>query len=342
MKRPLQGRCAIFLTLLALAISPASSARAADNIGPQLRAEIERAKPQLGALQPWQEEAFLSEVLASSGRFVKDYRTKGGTITRAVVDTDGIKKYLAFHASQILKPENTNVLLAVRANDKCTACVGSVPDIRQDLKARLERRGMNVIVLNALESRRDLMEILGSKNAVGWVLADLKSVEDLEHPGDFKYELGLEFRFPGTAASRIQKQMEVLAGDSVEVGMSRLSIDGISELGAKVQLARVGAMEQQGNDGLEVVLSNVTEFSQLVQLKNALQDKLNTQARVVERRLMHGQSVLAVISNLPAQEVAQALAQPDLGRFRVRVSAVSNEQIQAVYLPAPAAAGGGR
>lgn len=329
MKRPLQGRCAIFLTLFAFAFS----GFAADNIGPQLRAEIERAKPKLGVLRAWQEEAFLSEVLASSGRFVRDYQTKGGTVTRAVVDTDGIKKYLSFHASQILKPENLNVLLAVRANDKCTACVGAVPTVRNDLKARLERRGMQVLILNAQESRRDLMEALTAKGAVGWVMADIKSVDDLEHPGDVKYELGLEFRFPGTVASRIQKQMEIQPSESIEIAMSRLSIDGISELGAKVQLARVSAMEQQGSDGIEIALSGVTEFTQLIQLKNALQDKLSTQGRVVERRFAHGQSVLAVFTSLSATELAAQLGQPDLGKFRVRVGAVSNEQIQAAFIP---------
>lgn len=308
---------------------------AADNVAPQLKAAIEKAKPKLGNLSTWQEEAFLNEVLTSPGRFVRDYATNKGQLTKVVVDTDGIKKYLSFHGSQILKPENMKVLLAVRAPDSCTACVGAVPSIRMALKERLERRGLQVIILSAAESSRDLMELLGAKGAVGWAYAKLRSAEDPEHPGDLKTDLELEVRFPGTAASRIQKEMEILKNDSIEVGMSRLAIDAISELGQKVQLARVGAMEQEGNDGIEIVLTGVTDFMQLWGLKNALQNTLNAQGqgRVVERKLVAGTSTLAVISSLSAPELAQMLGNRELGPFRIQVSSVESNKIQAVFKP---------
>jgi len=300
---------------------------AADPIAPQLKAAIEKSKAKLGDFASWQEEAFLNEVLASPGRFVRDYSTRGTTATKIVVDTDGIKKYLSFHANQISKAENRKVLLAVTATEKCTACVGAVPFIRKDLKERFENRGLEIIILNAVESRRDLSEVAGAKNAMGWIQADIKSVDDVDHPGEMKYDLILEARFPGTSVSRIQKQMEVLQNDSIEVGMSRVAIDAMMELGSRVQQARTGALTSEDHPGIEIQISGVTQYSQLSALKRALQSSLGNEGRVVERKIQADQSTLAVYSGHNAESISKILLSAKLDGMKFRLRSASGNEV---------------
>ena len=103
-KDPLRLKGTMTLSLL-LGLLLAPSVLAADTLGPQLRAQVEKARPNLGDLPAWQEEIFSSEVLSSSGRFIRDYKTSGTQVTKADVDIEGIKRYLSFTASQILKPD---------------------------------------------------------------------------------------------------------------------------------------------------------------------------------------------------------------------------------------------
>ncbi len=313
--------------LLACAFLVGNGAWAADPIAPQLKAAIEKSKVKLGDLSSWQEEAFLNEVLASPGRFVRDYSTQGATATKIVVDTDGIKKYLSFHSNQISKAENLKALLAVTATEKCTACVGAVPFVRKDLKDRLEKRGLSVIVLNAVESRRDLSEMSGAKNAMGWVQADIKAVEDVDHPGEIRYDLVLEVRFPGTVVSRVQKQMEVLQNDSIEIGMSRVAIDAMMEMGSRVQAARTGALAGEENPGVEIQIAGVTEYAQLSALKRVLQTSLGSDGRVVERKIRADQSTLAVYSGQSADSLSKILVSAKIDGMKFKLRSASGNEI---------------
>jgi hypothetical protein len=272
----------------------ASSAQAADPIASQLREHVEKARPNLGELPAWQEEIFQNEVLPSSGRFVRDYKTAGAKVTKADVDLEGIKRYLSFTASQILKPDSNKILLFVRTNAECTDCTKAANAVRVDLKDRLERRGLSVLLATADEMRHEPSEAYSKRNAAGWVLADIRAEEDPDHPGDSRYSLVLDFHFPGTLASSVQKQMEILPSDSIEVSMSRLAIDAILDIGAK---ARTGfAATSVDSPGIEIKLAGVTQFNVITQVKSKLQAAIGNDYRVVEKRIERGSASLAVLA----------------------------------------------
>lgn len=304
--------------------------QAADQISPQLRAQVEKARPQLGDLPAWQEEIFENEVLMSSGRFVRDYKTSGNTVLKADIDLDGIKRYLAFNASQILKPDANKVVLFVRANAACTECSKPLVAIRADLKARLERRGFGVVVATAEELKREPSDAFSKQNANGWVLADIRAEEDPDHPGDNRYALVLDFRFPGTLASGTQKQMEILPTDSIEVSMSRLSIDAFLELGQKTKTGFSASSTEV--PGIELVLEGASRFSILTQIKTKLQASLGSDYRVVEKRIERGgRASFAVLSTKAGEKngvaVAEVLKKVIFEGFAIQVVNVGPERL---------------
>lgn len=330
---------ALFLALL-FGFSAVTSARAADLIAPQLRAQVEKARPNLGDLPAWQEEIFQNEVLPSSGRFVRDYKTSGGQVTKADVDLEGIKRYLAFTASQILKPDANKVLLFVRTNAACTDCAKAANLVRADLKERLERRGLVVIPATADEMRHDPSDAYSKRNAAGWLLAEIRAEDDPDHPGDSRYSLLLDFHFPGTAASSVQKQMEILPSDSIEVSMSRLAIDAILEIGAKARTAFAAANVE--SPGVEVELDGVTAFSVVTQVKSKLQSAIGTDYRVVEKRIERGRAALAVIAGSTADAkpdaisafVGEQLKKIVLDGFTIQITNVGTEKVDLQVTPA--------
>lgn len=281
--------------------------QAVDTLGAQLRAQVEKARPQLGELPAWQEEIFLNEVLASPSRFVRDYKSAGNTVTKAEVDLNGIKRYLAFNASQILKPEANKVVLLVRSSGACTECAKPVATVRADLKARLERRGLLVVLGTADDLKRDPSEVFAKLNASGWVLAEIRAEEDPDHPGDNRYALLLDFRFPGTIASATQKQMEILPTDSIEISMSRLSIDAFLEIGRKTKTGFTASSTEA--PGVELALEGATQYFVLSQMKSKLQETLGTDYRVVEKRIERGgRASLAVLSTTAGEKNGAAIA----------------------------------
>lgn len=316
---------AIFLTL--------PTAHAVELSSGQMRGAVEREKPKLGTLTPWQSEAFDQEVLSSSGRFIKDYQTQGETLTKAEVDTDAIKKYLAFHASQILKPENAKIILGVRVAEDCEPCIAAAGSVREDLRRRFSRRGLEVLPLERDEARRDLVELLSVKAASGWALARLKQIDDPEHPGDFKLKVDLEVRFPGTILSSVQKQMELLMSESIEVAMSRMMIELLSEAGQKIRLAQLGVLETSGSQGIDLKIQGCRNYTDFKQVKQKLQDKLRSDARVVEKQLHHPDGVLAVISSLTVQDISLAISQLKLDAANIRVIANEGKALRLMFQP---------
>ncbi len=324
-------RVSLGAALLAVVLSSGIlPSRAADPVAPQLRARVEKARPELGDLPAWQEEIFQNEVLPSSGRFIRDYKTSAGVVTKADVDLLGIKRYLSFTATQILKPESNKVLLFVRANAACTKCEKAISGIRTDLKTRLERRGLVVLLPTADELRREPTEAYSRRNASGWVLAEVRAEEDPEHAGDLRYALLLDFRFPGTLASAVQKQMEILSSDSIEVSMSRLSIDAILEIGTKARAGYANA----NVDGVpvDVAIEGVSDFPLLRQMKSKIQSALGTEYRLVEKRIEPGgRAVLAAysvnIGDAAAAPVAEAVRKAVFDGFTVQVTHIGEGRI---------------
>jgi hypothetical protein len=328
-----------FSLLLPLIAAFPGAARAADAIGPQLRVQVEMARPQLGDLPSWQEEIWQNEVLPASGRFVRDYRTSGNQITQAQIDVDGIKRYLSFNASQILKPEQTKTLLFVRGNSACQDCAKSVGAIRSELKTRLERRGLTVVMPTADELKGDPADALSRRNAQGWVLAEVRAEEDADHPGDQRYVLSIDFRFPGTVASSVQKQMEILPSDSIEVSMGRLAIDAILEIGQKARSGFAGSAAE--TSGIEVALEGAAQFPVVREMKTKLQATLGQDFRVVEYRIERGgRASLAVHAANPGDRSAEALAEKirstSYEGFGVKVGNVSPDRIDVRVAMAPA------
>ncbi|MBS1961375.1 MAG: hypothetical protein JST04_04095 [Bdellovibrionales bacterium] len=328
----------VFLALL-LGFLAATPARAADTIAPQLRAQVEKARPNLGDLPAWQEEIFQNEVLPSSGRFIRDYKTAGGQVTKADVDLEGIKRYLAFTSTQILKPDSNKILLFVRTNSACTECAKPANLVRADLKERLERRGLVVLPATADEMRHDPSEAYSKRNAAGWVLAEIRAEDDPDHPGDSRYSLLLDFHFPGTVASNVLKQMEILPSDSIEVSMSRLAIDAILEIGAKARTAFAAANVE--SPGVEVALDGVTAFSMVTQVKSKLQAAIGNDYRVVEKRIERGRASLSVLAGSAADArsdaitalVGDQLKKIVLDGFTVQITNVGTERVDLKVIP---------
>lgn len=306
------------------------SALAADPFSPQLRAEVEKARPNLGDLPAWQEEIFQNEVLPASGRFIRDYKTSGNKVTKADVDLEGIKRYLAFTSTQILKPDSTKTMLFVRVNGACDDCGKAANLVRSDLKDRLERRGLAVILPTADEMRREPSEAYSKRNAAGWVMAEIRAEEDPDHPGDSRYALSLDFHFPGTLASSVLKQMEILPSDSIEGSMSRLAIDAVLEIGAK---ARAGfAAANVDSPGIEVALEGVTQFGVIAQVKSRLQAAMGNDYRVVEKRIERGRAALAVLAGAggegKAPPIADRIRKLAFEGFAIQVTNVGDARIE--------------
>ncbi len=296
--------------------------QAADPLAGQLRAEVEKARANLGELPAWQEEIFQNEVLASSSRFIRDYKSSGNKITKVDVDLGGIKRYLAFTASQILKPDANKVVLFVRANSACKDCGKSLGNIRQDLKERLERRGLVVLHPTADEMRREPNEAYAKRNAAGWVLANIREEEDPDHGGESRYSLLLDFHFPGTVASSVQKQMEILPSESLEIAMSRLAIDAFLELGSKARTAYATSIVE--SSGIELAVEGLSRFQMLTQIKSKLQAALGNDYRVVERRIERGgRASLSIKAGAGGEEranlVSEAVRKTKFDGFSVEV-----------------------
>jgi hypothetical protein len=310
----------------------ATPALAADVIAPQLRAQVEKSRPNLGELPAWQEEIFQNEVVPSSGRFIRDYKTAGGRLIKADVDFDGIKKYLSFTATQILKPDAMKMMLFVRTNAACTDCAKAAAAVRIDLKERLERRGLEVIIPTSEEMKHSPTDVYSHRNAGGWLVAEIRAEEDPDHAGDMRYGLMLDFHFPGTLASSVQKQMEILPSDSIEVSMSRLAIDAITELGRKARQGYAAAAVE--SSGVELSLEGVGSFPVIAQIKSRLRAALGNDYRVVEKLLQrNGPTVLVVLAGATGEENANSIASelrkiPFEG-FTVKVTNVGDGKVQA-------------
>lgn len=320
------------------------SVNAADNIAPQLRAQVQKARVNLGDLPAWQEEIFENEILPASGRFVRDYKAVAGQVTKAEIDLEGMKRYLAFNASQILKPESNKVLLFVRADAKCGDCIKSVGGVRGDLKARLERRGFTVLIPTAEELRRDPSEVYAKRNASGWVTVDMRSVDDADHPGEEHYTLALDLRFPGTLVSGTQKQMDVLPGDSIEISIGRLTIDAMLGLSQKVRTGFASAAADSA--GVELTLEGITKFSMLTQVKFKLQGVLGSDYRVVEKSIERdGKASLAILGaggggDANGTQVAENLRKASFEGFNLQITNVGTDNLRARAIVAGASRGG--
>ena len=231
------------------------------------------------------------------------------------------------------------MILFVRANAACTDCGKAVAAVRTDLKERLERRGLSVLLATADEMRHEPSDAYSKRNAAGWVLADIRAEEDPDHAGDTRYALLLEFRFPGTLASNVQKQMEILPSDSIEVSMSRLAIDAILEIGAK---ARTGfAASTVDSLGVEIALEGVTQFGMITQVKSKLQAAMGNDYRVVEKRVERGRASLAVLAGAGIEgkgpPIAEQLRKIVFDGFTIQFTNVGDARIEIRVAPKGAA-----
>lgn len=293
---------AFFLSIL----SGAPALAAYDPLVPQFQGALEKAKAGLGKLTDAQEEIFEKEVLAASGRFIRDYSGPTNKLTRIEVDTDALRRYLSLKAEDVVKPEQDKILILVEANKDCTPCVGAVPDVRKDWQERLERRGFKAIPVNLEESKRNAADLLGIKKANGWIRLSIVSIEDPDHPGDSKYRLGAEVRIPGTLIADFSRQQEILPSESISVNLIRLAIETLSEMGARVQKAQMASLEAEGNEGTEIQITGLTEFNQLYSIKSAIQGVFKGDGKAVEKRLCPGEP--AALALFTSKTIPQIIA----------------------------------
>lgn len=274
-----------------LTFSPFSIAEDS-KITKQLQDQLEKTKSTFGELKPFQEEIFNSEVLQSTGRFIKDYSQKNGKITNIVVDESGLKRFLAFHTSVSgVTGESKKLLLSLYVEGDCQSCVTSLQKIKQEWKERLERRGLSVIVLNAEESKKDPIDLLSAKNAGSWLKLKIVTENDLDHVGESIIHAKIDLKFPSTSLSAFQREVEVPPRDSIDQTLGRLFIEGLTSLGADT--LKLAESTSQDEEGFKVSVKNIKSYNELLEMKRNLAS-LTDQVKVVEYQLSKDRTEFAV------------------------------------------------
>ena len=259
----------------------------------QLQDALEKSKSTLGKLQPFQEEVFSNEVLPSTGRFIRDYTAKNGKASNIQVDVEGLKRYLAFSANAAgLSAESRRVLLSVSLDGECEGCAKAIPQIRKEWKERLVRRGLEPIILTPGEAKKDPTDLLAPKNAGAWFALRVNAENDPDHVGETTVKAKLDIKFPSSNLSTVSREVEVPERDPIDVTVSRLFVEGITQLGAdSVKTASTGNAADPAF--FRVAVRGIASYNELEAKKDALA-AADESVRVVEYELTKEVAVFAV------------------------------------------------
>ena len=312
----------ILATIGAWAVEPAapkpSSAVATEGVqGDQLRTAVINAEKSLGELIPAQKKIFDEEVIPRYRRFIRGYQM-GAQGLVADVDTDAIHNYLAFYAPTLLKrtdPKELRVLVYIKAQPSCEACVKALPQMKKDLVSRLENRGLSVQWLSVEEPKLKLdPKVLDERmseqfqrlNAAAAVLvrSQIAANDDIDsaHADETRYLVHSFFllrNFP-----KIESQLEILDTESVDQASDRLLSDALSEIGAS---ANVIAAQVGDRDEVSIHVKGILDYPEFLRVKGLLQTKLKDIGLVEERRLSRGNAIFAVITKKKSSEVKALL-----------------------------------
>jgi hypothetical protein len=313
------------LTLASVTLMPIIALADDPRVTKQLQDQLEKTKGTFGKIPQWQEEIFSNEILSSSGRFIKDYVAKNGKVSNVVVDESSLKRYLNFHADLAgIQGETRKTLLSVSLEGECDSCVQTIPLIRKDWKEKLIRRGLDPIVLTPAESKKDPSDLLAQKGAGSWVQLKVIAEKDPDHPADALLRTKLEVKFPGTQLNTVQREVEVPSGDTIDVTVSRLYIEGITQLGADAQ--KITAVDS-GETSFKVNVKKIQSFNGLQEAKSMLQS-FEPSARVVEYQITKQETIFAVS---PASSRSKFLSKLKSGKSKVIGD--ENAELLEVQLP---------
>jgi hypothetical protein len=316
------GAMACVASSMAIAAPPAAvkaNAAAADDSGPvaeQLKGAVRGAKASLGALEPWQSELFDQEVMPLYQRFIKDYR-QSETGVNAVVDTDSLRRYLIFYGPKV-SPDKKNVKVGffVRADSACAPCMAELSQVTQMVRARLERRGLNLVTIpqedvspkifgDRLEDR--VAELASQKGLAGAVVAQwqVAPADDMDsaHADEVHYLVRTLISIPGfTKQSGL---LNLLANDNIEAAVSRLITDAMTELGGKVEVAQNADNE---TEEMLIEVDGIRDYAHLTRARNQVLAKLKDAGQVEDRKFSRGKVVFAVRSHSSPDAIRKQLA----------------------------------
>ena len=133
----------------------------------------------LPEMESWQRTIFLEEAIPQYQRFIKPSAVSSPSIDAKPsepktpeIDEQGLKNYLAFYAPKTFVGKDPKMLV-VLSGDACTKCKVSAPVIRVLTRARLLRRGFNLVWMDVgtqSVTEEKLSEWIKEKNAMGGLL----------------------------------------------------------------------------------------------------------------------------------------------------------------------------
>lgn len=303
-------------------VSQQKSVTQAGDLQEQLKTALQQQQVKLGELLPWQKILFQEEVLTNHQRFIKDYRASGRGVV-ADVDLSSIKNYLRFHASllptdQADAKSEQRALVFVSANKGCEKCAASEPEIRKQLKERLERRGLKVVSLppeevqgsssapapqgRALDEK--VIQLMKQGGAAAAAVARLDPVTadiDSAHADElhFKIHLTLAIR----DMPRHDMDLDVLETGKFESAFARLATDAFVEVGSKQLLL---GFQQGGGTQVFIEVTGFRDFEGYRNLLRGFQEKLGEAEPLIERKVSRA-SVTLVLRTARKKEEIQAL-----------------------------------
>ncbi len=303
----------------------------------QLQDNLQKSRTRLGSLKGWQDEIFDAEVLSATSRFIRDYKNERGKVTQVQVDLEALKRFLAFHASEAqISSEQQKILVSASLDGECDSCTKVMPELRQLIKSRLERRGLTPIILSVKEAKLDPSTLLTEKKAGSYLKLNVIAEEDPDHPGEKTLRVKMENRFPGSTLGTVSREVELPPSDSLEVAVTRLWIESVSQLGADT--LRVGHSEVS-DEGGEWKVSNVGSLNDLIELKKGLQARFPG-GRVVEKEIVGNEVTFEIAPKSAILDNVAKLSSVPVGDFMLKVSNKSEGFVESTVERRPASSAG--
>jgi hypothetical protein len=314
-----------------------------DAVTRKLKAALAESQSRLGALEPWQKKIFDEEAIPQYQRFVRNYRSaqthSGSAVSNLEVDIDmeSLKNYLRFYGPKSTgrTEADTTVLMYLRSDDSCEKCVAAGPGIRKLAAARVLRRGLKPVWVDA----DDVASVAGAEELKGkaldekvaamaaernaaaslvmqWAPAPVDDI-DTAHADEKRFIVTSNLQVRGLAGTgkqpadaqavaKAESKAEILEVDSFETSAAKILSDAFTDIGAQAQkfeLAQASKALQTGDQAeIDLEVRGVSEFAQLAQLKAQVQAKL-AGATVEERKIARGHAVLAITGEKSADAI---------------------------------------
>lgn len=287
-----------------------------DSTEVQLKSAVTEAQKKMTDLQPWQRVLYSEEVIPQFQRFIRDYRPTPQGL-QVEVDFDSLKHYLSFYAPAFLKEKNPKILVYLESDPNCTKCNDSRPVMTRLIQARLERRGWTPVSVKAEDLSRTVQSLpleekveslaqnqkIGSSLVVRWAPAPVEDL-DTAHADEKRYILSSVLQVKDLSLP--PKKKELLDTESFEASEARLLTDVFADLGAKMEIERIGDDGDPARGEVLIDLAGFQNYNHFIRVKTALLNLFKGSSLPEERKFSKGRVVFAVNSK-KADEVRKLL-----------------------------------